>query len=131
MAGMDEGTGRLETDTVGQRLIAARKEMGMKQVEVAELIHVSERTMHAYESDEVVPFRKLKELSELLGRPMSWILHGDKAEQTPGDLGPQLNEILGVLEEIRDALKPTEKPAPKPRPRTRAKTKTAPRRRKS
>ena len=113
--------------TVGQRLVAARKEMGMKQVEVAELIHVSERTMHAYESDEVVPFRKLKELSELLGRPMSWILHGDKAEQTPGDLGPQLSEILGVLEEIRDGLKP--KAAPKPRSRTGAKTKTTTRQR--
>lgn len=122
MAGMDEGT-------IGQRLIAARKEMGMKQVEVAELIHVSERTMHAYESDEVVPFRKLKELSELLGRPMSWILHGDRAEQTPGDLGPQLGEILVVLQEIRDNLKP--KSAPKPRPRAKTKTKTAPRRRKS
>jgi transcriptional regulator with XRE-family HTH domain len=118
MAGMDEGT-------IGQRLIAARKEMGMKQAEVAELIHVSDRTMHAYESDEVVPFRKLRELSDVLGRPMFWILHGDKAEQTPGDLGPQ---ILVVLQEIRDALKPTEKPAPKPR--TRAKTKTAARPRK-
>ena len=116
--------------TVGQRLVAARKEMGMKQVEVAELIHVSERTMHAYESDEVVPFRKLKELSELLGRPMSWILHGDKAEQTPGDLGPQLNEILVVFREIRDNLKPEVKAAPKPRSRTGAKTKTAARPRK-
>jgi len=116
--------------TVGQRLVAARKEMGMKQIEVAELIHVSERTMHAYESDEVVPFRKLKELSELLRRPMSWILHGDKAEQTPGDIGPQLNEILGVLREIRDNLKPEAKAATKPRPRTRAKTKTAARPRK-
>ena len=113
--------------TVGQRLIAARKEMGMKQAEVAELIHVSERTMHAYESDEVVPFRKLKELSELLGRPMSWILHGDKAEQTPGDLGPQLNEILGVLREIRDNLKPVPKPAV--RRATATKKKTAPRKR--
>jgi transcriptional regulator with XRE-family HTH domain len=121
MAGMD--------DTVGQRLVAARKEMGMKQVEVAELIHVSERTMHAYESDEVVPFRKLRELSEVLGRPMAWILHGDKAEQTPGDLGPQLSEILVVLEEIRDALKPTE-PASKPRPRAKTKTKTTARPRK-
>jgi len=110
--------------TIGQRLVAARKEIGMKQIEVADLIHVSERTMHAYESDEVVPFRKLRELSEVLGRPMFWILHGDKAEQIPGDFRPQLNEVLVVLREIRDTLKPAEKPSAKPRPRTRAKTKT-------
>jgi transcriptional regulator with XRE-family HTH domain len=98
MAGMDEGT-------VGQRLIAARKEMGMKQVEVAELIHVSERTMHAYESDEVVPFRKLRELSDVLGRPMFWILHGDKAEQTSGaDLVPLLEKALVELKAISKAL---------------------------
>lgn len=91
-------------ESVGQRLIAARRELGMKQADVAELIHVSERSMQAYEADEVVPFRKLKELSEILDKPMAWILHGDRAETTPGDMGPYLQDILTELRKISGHL---------------------------
>ena len=92
---------------VGQRIVKARKEFpsGMiSQKELSELIHVSERTMQAYEAGEVIPYRKLKDLSDVLNRPMAWILHGENAEETTGELRPVLDRILEVLEEIRDAV---------------------------
>ena len=76
------GASKVSEETIGHRLVAARRELGIKQVELAELIHVSERTMQAYEADEVAPYRKLRELSEVLNVSMSWILHGDKAENS-------------------------------------------------
>ena len=89
---------------VGQRIIQARKELSMSQVELAELVHVSERSMQAYEAGEVIPYRKLKDLAGVLNRPMPWILHGEAAEESTGELRPTLEKILEVLEEIRDAV---------------------------
>lgn len=99
-----------ELDTVGGRIVAARKEMGMRQLELADLIHVSERTMQAYESNEVEPFRKLRELSEVLGRSMSWILHGQESTQNPGDLEPILNDLLVEVREIRTLVASKDQP---------------------
>ena len=101
---------------IGKRIILARNELGMKQVELAELLGVAERTMQAYESGEVVPYRRLRELERVLNRPMAWFLHGDAAEEKRD---VQLDEIRaeahrvfevnerrnGLLVEIRDLLR--------------------------
>lgn len=97
---------------IGERIIQARKELGMKQVELAELIHVAERTMQAYESGEVVPWRKLRDLERILDRPIAWFLHGDTAghddlRETNVERNELLTELVGlcrqILEEIRKA----------------------------
>lgn len=100
-------------ETVGDRIKAARHDLGMRQVELADLIHVTERTMQAYESDEVVPFRKLQSLSGVLDRPIAWILHGDKATAEPGEIVPLLQEILGELKKLTNGTgkAPAKKPA--------------------
>ena len=86
--------------SIGERLIAARKEHGMSQQEVADLIHVSSRSMQAYESDDVIPYRYLRELSEVLEVPMGWILHGEDAPEETGELKPILLDILKELQKI-------------------------------
>lgn len=91
---------QMQAKTIGERLIAARKEQGMSQQEVADLIHVSSRSMQAYESDDVVPYRYLRELAEVLEKPMGWILHGDDAPEETGDLKPILLDILKELQKI-------------------------------
>ncbi len=88
-----------DQSTVGGRIVAARLEAGMKQRELADLIHVSERSMQAYESDEVVPYLKIMELSEMLNKTPAWLLHGEEALQTPQE------NIKPLLTEIRDLLK--------------------------
>lgn len=96
---------------IGERIIQARKELGMKQVELAELIHVAERTMQAYESGEVVPWRKLRDLERILDRPIAWFLHGDAGHDDLRETNVERNELLTelvglcrqILEEIRKA----------------------------
>lgn len=97
------GTRVEQLDTPGKRIIASRRAQGMKQVELAELVHVSERTMQAYESDDIVPYRKVRELSEVLNVSMAWILHGDKAGAEPAT-DTVLREILEEVKKIREAV---------------------------
>jgi len=93
-------------DTVGERLRLARNEAGMRQIDVAELVGVTERSIQAYENDEVIPYRFVNQLAEIFDRSVAWILHGDEATKTPGDITPLLEEMLVELREIRKALKP-------------------------
>ena len=90
--------------TIGQRLRESRREAGMTQVELAELAHLTERSIQAYESDEVVPYRKMEDLAAILNKSVAWLLHGDKAEQTPGDLAPLLEMILERLTSIDQGI---------------------------
>lgn len=85
---------------VGRRVVEARRELGISQKELAELIHTSERSMQAYESGEVLPIRKLRELSTVLDRPIGWILHGDKVESEPSELVPLMREMVDRLDQI-------------------------------
>ncbi len=92
---------------IGQRIRESRRLLppaGASQEELASLIHVSGRTMQAYEAGEVIPYRKLAELATVLNVPAAWILHGDKAQRPTGDLQPAIEEILEVVKEIRDRL---------------------------
>lgn len=91
--------------TIGQRIKSSRQDLGMSQKELAELVHVSDRSVQAYESDEVVPYRVLRQLAEVLNKPTAWILHGDEAQESPGELAPLLREILVVLQDISGTLK--------------------------
>ena len=104
-------------DTVGERLRLARNEAGMRQIDVAELVGVTERSIQAYENDEVIPYRFVNQMAEIFDRSVAWILHGDEATKTPGDVTPLLEEMLVELRTIAKALNST--PA---RPRATAKT---------
>lgn len=89
---------------IGARIVQARKEMGgMRQEELAELIHVSTRSMQAYESGEVVPYRKLKDLERVLGRSMSWILHGEAGEARDQQLD-ELRDLIAGNQSVLDQL---------------------------
>ena len=98
-------TGKVDLSTVGGRIIHARKQAGISQEELAELIGTSKRSMQAYEADEVVPYRKLNELSEILNVTKAWILHGDAAEQPVGDVAKVLGEIRDLLQEQLKMMK--------------------------
>ena len=103
----------LAAQTVGQRIIAARNELGMRQIDLVELVGVSERSIQAYENDEVVPYRKMNDLSRVLGKSVPWLLYGEKDEQVqvPGEkIIALLEEVLAEVRSIKTAEK---KPAPR------------------
>jgi transcriptional regulator with XRE-family HTH domain len=95
---------------IGARIALARKEAdGMTQRELADLIGVTERSVAAYEAGEVIPYRFMRQLEQLLNRPASWILYGEQA--APADevmeqllkrqeeMAKQLREIKALLNE--------------------------------
>lgn len=83
---------------IGERIVQARKELGMRQVELADLVHVSERSMQAYERGEVFPWRFLSDISAVLGKSRDWILHGTEASEAG------LPEVRAALEKIQRTL---------------------------
>lgn len=86
---------------VAARIVSARKEVGLTQVELAELVGVSPRSMQGYENAEVIPYRKMRDLAHVLNRPVEWFLHGDDAvvpaEQRLEAMESKLDEILKKL----------------------------------
>ncbi len=63
-----------------------RKEKGMSQEEVANIICISRTAYNKYESGAIKPVRKLTELSQLFGVTTDYILGQDEA-QAPVALG--------------------------------------------
>ena len=88
---------------VGQRIAQSRKELvGMTQRELGDLVGVTERSIAAWELGEVIPYRHMRRLEEVLSRPAAWILYGD--EGTPADLVAQLKAIQDDLTWIKAHL---------------------------
>lgn len=87
---------------IGARIALARKETGgMAQRELGELIGVSERSVAAYETGEVIPYRFMVAIGTALGVDPAWIMHGDDANDVRDE---QLDEVLKLLRAIKKKL---------------------------
>lgn len=101
---------------IGARIAAARKEAGLTQEELADLVGVSTRSLQGYESGEVVPYRHMDKIAEVTRQTVAWLLHGDT--ETEAAFGEQLERIEEQLGEIRKMLADRDgEPKPPPRPR--------------
>lgn len=86
---------------IGERITEARRENGMTQRELADLLGLSERSVAAYEIGEVIPYRYVKDLERALGRPAAWFLHGEDAIIGRDE---QLSEILAAVRQNLAAI---------------------------
>ena len=86
---------------IGERIKQARKEAGLTQEELADLVEVTARTIQAYEAGDIDAYRKLNKLAEVLRRDISWFLHGEDDAVTSDE--DKLREIL--REELADVRK--------------------------
>jgi len=94
----------LRAKEIGQRIALARREAeGMTQRELADLIGVTERSVAAYEAGDVIPYRFMRKLEEVLDRPASWLLYGERsaapAAGRDAEIIQKLDEILVLLRE--------------------------------
>jgi len=88
---------------VGRRIVQARKELNMTQVELAHKIGVSQRSAQAYENGEVIPYRQMKSLSKALKRPQEWILHGDPQD---GEVSSEdLRRLEGKVDQLAELIR--------------------------
>ena len=81
---------------IGRRLAQARKEAGLTQEQLAELVGVTPRSIQGYEAGKVVPYRHLKRLEEITGKAPSWFLRN---EPEAGALNPEVADRLVALVE--------------------------------
>jgi transcriptional regulator with XRE-family HTH domain len=85
---------------IGWRIARARKERGLTQEELAELIGVSPRSIQGYEAGKVVPYRRLAQLAEVTNRELGWILQGDPAEPATVADPVVLERLVTAVEEV-------------------------------
>ena len=64
---------------IGRRIASARTAAGLTQQQLADSLGVTRRSVQGYESGSVAPFRHVRRLSELLGRPAGWFLLDEPA----------------------------------------------------
>ena len=96
---------------VGARIVDARKDLGVTQLELAELAGISQRSMQAYETGEVIPYRKLREIAAILEVSPTWILHGEEEEADPEVVELQrqvenLSKLIRSMSKKLDRLSP-------------------------
>ena len=98
----------LSRAAIAQRIATARKQAGLDQHEVADLMHVHYRTVQDWESvkKQVTPFDRLDELSAVMGVTKIWLLHGEDAAEA-GDvrgLSQRLLEVEDLVEQTREDM---------------------------
>lgn len=94
-----------DPESIGARIAQARNEAGLRQVDLADLLSVSGRSVQGYELGEVIPFKYIAKISEITNRSERWLLHGDDEAATPSRRTPDEAETrLLVREEVEAAL---------------------------
>lgn len=125
----------LQEAEIRGRIKHARKEAGLTQEGLAELLEVIPRTVQNYENDHV-PWGRIRDIAEITGVSTRWLLHGETAslassQRERGDI-PQLDRIesqialiIGVLERqvgadvlaaVRKDMQQAQPPVPSTRP---------------
>lgn len=89
---------------VGARIVSARKEKLLTQVELAEIVGVSQRSMQAYEVGETVPYRKIREIARVLERPVEYFLYGEAAFVAPEERLESMEKTIQRLAEAIESL---------------------------
>lgn len=87
---------------VGARIAEARIRRGISQLELADLVHVSEKTVSMWERGKTRPHRHLNDIAFVLDQPASWFWDGDTVEVEMKELLLQLLEVnKRTLDELR------------------------------
>lgn len=97
----------MEETTIGQRIAAQRKQLGISQEALGEKTGVSRQAISKWESDSAIPeIDKLISLSKLFGVTVGWLLG---VEEPPAQSDTQKQQIL-LAEEIAKRCQPRPHP---------------------
>jgi transcriptional regulator with XRE-family HTH domain len=107
--------GELDRAAISVRLAQAREEVGLTQVELAELLQVHFRSVQNYESprERRIPFDLLDRWAQVTGRPKEWLLHGDEPRIVADDrlqaIEDELARVTAGLERLELLLREIDK----------------------
>lgn len=96
----------LEPEKIRARLRQARKEAGLSQAELADLMSVHKRTIENYENVRV-PWDHLNEYARLTNREPEWFLYGDAALPPEGEIAALAETVESLtvdLFELRERI---------------------------
>lgn len=101
----------LSRAAIAQRIATARKQAGLDQRELADLMRVHWRTVQDWESvkKQATPWDRLDELAQVTGVTKDWLLHGERENEVDAaQLAHRLEALEGEVTEavslIREAL---------------------------
>lgn len=96
---------------VGARIALARREAGLTQSELAELLGITTRSVQNYESGAIIPYRHLRRIESLTQRRHGWLLSDDTSsgalEDSVAELLDAMEQHTARLRERLDALRET------------------------
>jgi transcriptional regulator with XRE-family HTH domain len=98
---------QLAAKEIGARIKQARRERGIaSQEDLAAMASFSKRSLQDYETGVTIPYRHLRELSHLLGRPEEWFLYGDEPVSSDRleSIEEQLIRIASEIAALRNSL---------------------------
>jgi transcriptional regulator with XRE-family HTH domain len=98
----------LDKVRISERLKASRREAGLHQHDMADLMGVHKRSIENWESpnDPTVPYDRLDEWARLTNRRKEWLLHGDNmiASEDVSILRAELEAMKSQLAQIEQLL---------------------------
>jgi len=104
----------LQREEITARIKQARKEAGLTQADMADLLNVTNRTYQNYEADRV-PWKLIAKIADVTGKSARWLLHGDTPDLMGsfenGDremlpvMNVKLDRIEGAISELRKDLR--------------------------
>lgn len=84
---------------IGEKLVVLRKEKGLTQLKLAEMMNVSRQAVSRWESGDTVPSTdNLKYLGDLYGVPLEYLLHDNAPELIHANLGLGKEKAVSVNE---------------------------------
>ena len=103
--------------TLGQRIQAERKRLGLSQEALGEQLGVSRQSIYKWESDTVLPeVEKLIALSRMFSVSVGWLLGEEDAETGGEGPAPELTDTqLAMVKEIVDQYLTAREAAQPPR----------------
>lgn len=89
----------LQKAEITARIRQARKEAGLTQPEMAKLLEVAIRTYQNYEDDRV-PWDLMGRLSDVTGRSLRWLLHGEDDAEPSQQVMLRLDRLDRKLDKL-------------------------------
>ena len=87
---------------IGARILQARRESGLTQRELAELLGITARSVQNYEAGRIVPWRHISHIETITRKRPGWLL---REEDGAGALDATISQLLSVMQQHHDLLR--------------------------
>lgn len=93
----------IDPRAIGERIAFARKQAnGMTQVDLADALGLSLRSVQDYEAGKTIPWKTMRQIAGVTGVEMEWLIRGDRDEPRAAEpMQDTLERLVGEIAELR------------------------------